>query len=133
MRRFPNHAITTALVKLISENSQIRITDHVDADIELPYAVVGDINTSDSETKDERITNSSIQVDIYSDYMGRKEIDTIAEEIAKILQSEETCIDLTKDGFQCVGGDIESFETYEEDAFGYIGTITMHLIIQDLG
>ena len=70
MRRFPNHAITKALVALISDNSDISITDHVDEDVALPYVVVGDINTNETDTKDETVSTSIVQIDIYSEYMG---------------------------------------------------------------
>lgn len=132
MRRFPNHAITKALVALISDNSEIPITDHVDDQIELPYIVVGDINTNETDTKDETISTSIVQIDIYSDYMGRQELDSIAESVADILYDENTVIDMSADGFQVVDGRIQSYETYEEEQYGYIGTITLEMIVQDL-
>lgn len=132
MRRFPNHAITKALVKLISDNTNITITDHVDDSVILPYVVVGDINTNETDAKDEKVSTSLVQIDIFSDYMGRKELDTIAETIADTLYDDDTVIDMTDDGFQVVDGRIQSFETYEEDQYGYIGTITLEMVIQDL-
>lgn len=132
MRRFPNHAITKALVALISNNSDISITDHVDEDISLPYVVVGDINTNETDTKDERVSTSIVQIDIYSEYMGRQELDSIAEHIADILYNDNTAIDMSDDGFQVVDGRIQSFETYEEAQYGYVGTITLEMTIQDL-
>ena len=132
MRRFPNHAITKALVALISDNSEVPITDHVDDQIELPYIVVGDINTNETDTKDETISTSIVQIDIFSDYMGRQELDSIAESVADILYDENTVIDMSADGFQVVDGRIQSYETYEEEQFGYIGTITLEMIIQDV-
>ncbi len=132
MRRFPNHAITKALVALISDNSEIPITDHVDDDIALPYVVVGDINTSETDAKDEKISTSIVQIDIYSDYMGRSELDGIAEDITDILYDDNTVIDMSADDFQVIDGRIRSFETYEEEQYGYIGTITMEMVIQDL-
>ena len=132
MRRFPNHAITKALVALISNNSDISITDHVDEDVALPYVVVGDINTNETDTKDETVSTSIVQIDIYSDYMGRQELDAIAEDIADILYDNNTVIDMSADGFQVVDGRIQSFETYQEEQYGYIGTITLEIIIQDL-
>ncbi len=132
MRRFPNHAITKALVALISTNSDIPITDHVDDDVALPYVVVGDINTSETDAKDEKISTSIVQIDIYSDYMGRSELDGIAEDITDVLYDDNTVIDMSADGFQVIDGRIRSFETYEEEQYGYIGTITLEMVIQDL-
>ena len=132
MRRFPNHAITKALVALIRDNSDISITDHVDEDIALPYVVVGDINTNETDTKDETVSTSIVQIDIYSEYMGRSELDSIAESIADILYDKDTVIDMSDDGFQVINGRIQSFETYEEAQYGYVGTITLEMTIQDL-
>ena len=132
MRRFPNHAITKALVALISANSDISITDHVDEDISLPYVVVGDINTNETDSKDEKVSTSIVQIDINSEYMGRQELDTIAESIADILYDDDTVIDMTVDGFQVINGRIQSYETYEEAQYGYVGTITLEMTIQDL-
>ncbi len=132
MRRFPNHAITKALVALISAHSDISITDHVDEDVSLPYVVVGDINTNETDSKDEKVSTSIVQIDIYSEYMGRQELDTIAEDIADILYDDNTVIDMTEDGFQVINGRIQSYETYEEAQYGYVGTITLEITIQDL-
>lgn len=132
MRRFPNHAITKALITLIGASTNITITDHVDDDVALPYVVVGDINTNETDAKDEKVSTSIVQIDIYSDYMGRKELDAIAETIADTLYDDNTVIDMTADGFQVVDGRIQSFETYEEDQYGYVGTITLEMVIQDL-
>ncbi len=134
MRRFPNHAITKALVALIRTESeqQLTITDHVDDDVQLPYIVVGDINTSETDAKDEKISTSIVQIDIYSDYMGRQELDSIAEDITDILYDDDTVIDMAADGFRVIDGRIRSFETYEEAQYGYIGTITLEMVIQDL-
>ena len=79
-----------------------------------------------------RIVRSIVQIDIYSEYMGRQELDGIAESIADILYNDNTVIDMTADGFQVVDGRIQSFETYEEAQYGYIGTITLEMTIQDL-
>ena len=132
MRRFPNHAITKALVALISDNSNISITDHVDESVSLPYVVVGDINTNETDAKDEKVSTSIVQIDIYSEYMGRYELDSIAESIADILYDENTVIDMTCDGFQIIDGRVQSYETYEEAQYGYVGTITLEVTIQDL-
>ena len=132
MRRFPNHAITKALIALIRDHTDITITDHVDEDVSLPYVVVGDINTNETDAKDEKVSTSIVQIDIYSEYMGRQELDGIAESIADILYNDNTVIDMTADGFQVVDGRIQSFETYEEAQYGYIGTITLEMTIQDL-
>ena len=132
MRRFPNHAITKALVALIKDFSEISVTDHVDEDISLPYVVVGDINTNETDAKNEKISTSIVQIDIYSEYMGRSELDSIAESLADILYDEDTVIDMSDDGFHVINGRIQSFETYEEAQYGYVGTITLEMTIQDL-
>lgn len=133
MNRLPNHAIAKAIVRLLRAHlAEIPITDSLDDNVGLPYIVVGDVTTAEDRVKSGRIMESKVQLHIYSDYQGKAEVDAIGEKVCGIFNAPDTAFDMTEDHFRVVNGNIESYETYEEDIYGYDGMMTLALTVQDL-
>lgn len=132
MRRLPNNALASAIYQLLSSHIQnIPITDHVDDSAGLPYIVIGNVTSNETKEKAERILRCAIELHIFSDYRGKAEVDSIGETICDILMDDSTVIDMAEDHWDVVDGGIESYETYEEDMYGYGGTLTIKVTVQD--
>lgn len=133
MNRLPNHAIAKAIVKLLRAHmDDIPITDSLDDSVGLPYIVVGDVTTAEDRVKSGKIMESKVQLHIFSDYQGKAEVDSIGERICAVFNAPDTYFDMDADHFSIVNGGIESYETYEEDNYGYDGMMTLALTVQDM-
>lgn len=133
MRRLPNNAVAKALVTLLSaEMPDIPVTDCIDESVSLPYISIGSVMTADDRVKSGTVMSCKIQIHIWSDYEGKSEVDGIAQRIAETLQADDTVIDMSDDDFAIVDGGIESYDTYEEDTYGYNGIINLSLIVEDI-
>jgi hypothetical protein len=132
MIRIPNHALAVALVALLRGGiTDINVTDHIDESVDLPYISIGNVTTSDDQDKGERIMICRAQLHIWSTYAGKAQVDQIAERIAAVFNSDVP-LDLTSNNFTAVGGRIESYDTYEEDMYGYNGVINLIIYVQDI-
>lgn len=132
MIRIPNHALAVALVSLLRGGiTDIDVTDHIDESVDLPYISIGNVTTSDDQDKGERIMVCHAQLHIWSTYAGKAQVDQIAERIAAVFNSDVP-LDLTANKFAAVGGRIESYDTYEEDMYGYNGVINLIIYVQDI-
>ena len=130
MKRIPNIAITTALVKLLRENLDIPVTDHLDEESPLPYISIGAFSCEDNRTKVDDLLHCSLQLHIWSEYAGKKQVNDIAERVITILNTND--IDISADGFNIYDGRIAQYEAYEEEMYGYNGIISIDFNVQNL-
>lgn len=132
MRRLPNNALSSAIYRLLKSRIQdVPITDHVDDSVGLPYIVIGNVTSNETKVKSEKILRCAIELHIFSEYRGKAEVDNIGEAICDVLMDDSTVIDMADDQWVVVDGGIESYETYEEDMYGYGGTLTIKVTVQD--
>lgn len=131
MKRFPNNALSSALYTLLSNTLTVPVTDHVDNEVGLPYVVIGNVTSSETRVKSEKILRCAVELHIFSEYRGKAEVDRIGEAICDTLMDESTTIDMEADHWVVVDGGIESYETYEEDMYGYGATLTIRVTVQD--
>ena len=131
MKRFPNNALSSALYTLLSNTLTVPVTDHVDNEVGLPYVVIGNVTSSETRVKSEKILRCAVELHIFSEYRGKAEVDRIGEAICDTLMDESTTIDMAADHWVVVDGGIESYETYEEDMYGYGATLTIMVTVQD--
>lgn len=131
MKRFPNNALSSALYTLLSNTLTVPVTDHVDNEVGLPYVVIGNVTSSETRVKSEKILRCAVELHIFSEYRGKAEVDRIGEAICDTLMDDSTTIDMEADHWVVVDGGIESYETYEEDMYGYGATLTIRVTVQD--
>lgn len=130
MRRIPLNSVTEALYKLLSESQDTPVYDDLPTyDVVLPYITLGDFTSKPSDSKDDTVVEVTMTINVWSDYEGRKEVNTIINDIIAILNSYE--LDLT-DGFGEISHYIDFVNTYTEDDDGYHGVITLVSLIQEL-
>lgn len=138
MKRIPHNAVLKALYTRLSATSGTgntpligcKIYDDVPEEAVVPYATFGDFSCNDSGTKSDDITEITINVNIYSDYAGRKELNTIANAILDQVYGSQLTLD---DGFSVVDCNASFYEAFTEDMEGYNGVITLTMLIQNNG
>lgn len=132
MQRLPNNALGKALFTLLNEKLPgITVYDFVPEEAAVPYVTIGTMVTNDISSKAETAYKVAIQINIWSEYRGKYEINKIAERIMALLCSNEGYIDVTADGFTAYQNTIDMYEAYPEDAYGYNGVISLEVRVKD--
>lgn len=131
MRRVPLIVFQKGLFDLLSVGQTTPVYDYVPRGVEPPYITLGAFTCKQNGDKTSDIWDISNNIDIWSDYNGRKEVNGIANDIATVLSS--ALIDLSADHFKVISQEIDFFEAWEEEEFGYHGVITLLAKIQNLG
>ena len=129
MKRIPLNALSAAVYQRLSEHQDIPVYDDVFEDAEAPYITFGLFTCKEAGTKVNDITDVTLNIDIWSEYHGKKEVNQIANDIITLLCA--TNFDLSADGFHHMGTTIDYFEAFPEDNYGYHGVITMLAKIQN--
>lgn len=125
MRRIPLNVLTKELYELLTANLTVPVYDDVPPDAVLPYVTFGLFTCKTAGTKVNDITDVTINIDIWSDYQGKSEVNTIAHSVIGLLnQLDSTTVDLTADNFAFLAGEVDFFEAFAEDGNGYHGVIT---------
>ena len=82
MLRLPNNALQKALIKLLKEKMQgVAVYDFVPIEATPPYITLGSIVVTDQSTKTEDNYKVDMQINIWSEYEGRYEINHIAQQV----------------------------------------------------
>ena len=131
MKRIPLNALTKAVYERLSTYQSIAVYDDVPENAKPPYITFGLFTCKSNGTKVNDITDVTINIDIWSDYQGKKEVNTISNDVITCLQYAR--FDLTADSFEHIDGDIDFFEAFAEDGFGYHGVITYLAKIRNVG
>lgn len=132
MQRLPNNALGKALFKLLKEKlPDVTVYDFVPEEAAVPYVTIGTMVTNDISSKAETAYKVTIQINIWSEYRGKYEINKIAERIMGLLCSMDGYIDVTQDGFMAYQNTVDMYEAYPEDADGYNGVISLEIRIKD--
>lgn len=131
--RLPNNCLQKNLIKLLQDHfadrGKIGVYDYVPDDAIPPYITLGSIITEDISTKTEDRYRVQQQINIWSEYKGKHEINLIAEKIINLLTSREGHLDLSEEGFFCNWQSIKMYEAYPEENTGYNGVIELEVII----
>jgi hypothetical protein len=90
------------------------------------------VTSNETREKAGKVLRCTLELHIFSDYRGKAEVDSIGETICDILNDDSTIIDMAADHWEVVDGGIDSYETYEEDMYGYGGTLTIKVTVQDI-
>ncbi|MEN6567198.1 MAG: DUF3168 domain-containing protein [Veillonellales bacterium] len=130
-RRIPMNALQKGLADLLSQGQTTPVYDDVTDDAELPYITLGEFTCKQAGGKTIDIWNTSIKIDIWSDYGGKAEVNEIINDISTVLSS--ALIDLSTDKFKVISQEVDFIEAFPEQEFGYHGVITLVCRIQNLG
>lgn len=125
MKRIPLNVLTKELYELLTANLTVPVYDDVPYDAVLPYVTFGLFTCKTAGTKVNDISDVTINIDIWSDYQGKSEVNTIAHDVIGLLnQLDSTTVDLSSDNFAFLAGEVDFFEAFAEDGNGYHGVIT---------
>lgn len=130
MRRIPLNALQKALIIYLKENETVPVYDYVPETAKPPFITLGAFNCKEAGTKYEDIVEVTLQLNIWSTYKGKFEINSIANRVIVLLQTKQ--IDLSADDFVAISQQVDFFEAYPEEETGYNGVISLVMIIQNL-
>jgi len=130
MRRIPFNALQTGVYSLLSSGQTTPVYDDVPPEAKPPFITFGAFTCKQNGAKNTDISDVSLQLHIWSEYYGKSEVNTIADEVATVLASRT--IDLSADNFKVIEQYVDFFEAFAEDEGGYHGVITLVCKIQNL-
>jgi hypothetical protein len=125
------NALQTGVYSILSTKQTTPVYDDVPSDAALPYITFGAFTDKQDGNKTADVHDISLQVHIWSEYEGKKEVNEIANDITAVLTSWP--IDLSADNFNVMSQDVDMFEAFPEETAGYHGVITFVAKIQNLG
>lgn len=131
LRRIPMTALQKGLFFLLSSGQTTPVYDDVREDAPMPYITLGAFTCKHNGVKTADIWDTSIQIHIWSEYEGKTEVNDVANDIATVLSS--AVIDLSVEHFKVLSQDVDMFEAFPEEEFGYHGIVTLVCKIQNLG
>ena len=131
IRRIPMITLQKGIYSILSRYQTTPVYDDVPSDAVLPYITLGAFTDKQTGNKTADIHDISLQIHIWSEYEGKKEVNEIANDITAVLTSWP--LDLSAEGFNVMSQDVDFFEAYPEETAGYHGVITFVAKIQNLG
>ena len=135
INRIPMIAFQTAVFEILSTKQTTKVYDDVDSesgeDAGYPFVSFGAYRCEPDGAKNAVIFNVTLNLEIWSEYEGKKEINEIADDLAAVYTAWP--LDLTTAGFNAIDQGIESLEAFPEDKRGYHGTLAVTAKIQYLG
>lgn len=130
MKRIPLNALQKALISYLTANEVVPVYDYVPETARPPFMTIGAFNCKEDGTKYEDMVEVTVQINIWSTYKGKFEINSIANRVIVLLQTKQ--IDLIEDEFLAIRQQVDFFEAYPEEETGYNGVISLVMLIQNL-
>lgn len=131
MKRIPLNIVAAALYQRLTKHQTVAVYDDIPPDAEAPYISFGLFTCKGDGTKTNDICNVTANIDIWSDYAGKKEVNEISNDIITLVMA--TLLDLSNDKFLHLASEVDFFESFpEEDVNGYHGVITFLFKIQNM-
>lgn len=122
-------ALQTGLFSLLSAGQTTPVYDDVPEDAVFPYITIGAFTCKRVADKTSDIWDASIQIHIWSEYSGKAEVNAVADDIATVVSAAA----VEASGFFVISQDVDFFEAFAEDEFGYHGVLTLVVTIQNTG
>ena len=130
MKRIPLNALQKALISYLTANEVVPVYDYVPETARPPFMTIGAFNCKEAGTKYEDMVEVTVQINIWSTYKGKFEINSIANRVIVLLQTKQ--IDLIEDEVLAIRQQVDFFEAYPEEETGYNGVISLVMLIQNL-
>ena len=130
MKRIPLNALQKALISYLTANEVVPVYGYVPETARPPFMTIGAFNCKEAGTKYEDMVEVTVQINIWSTYKGKFEINSIANRVIVLLQTKQ--IDLIEDEFLAIRQQVDFFEAYPEEETGYNGVISLVMLIQNL-
>jgi len=131
IRRIPMAALQKAVFGILSTKQTTPVHDDVPPNAKLPYITFGAFTCKQTGSKTVDMSDISLQIHVWSEYEGKKEVNEIANDITAVLTAWP--LDLSDDGFNAMSQDVDFFEAFQEETTGYHGVITFVSKIQNTG
>ena len=129
MRRIPMTALQTGLFDLLSAGQTTPVYDDVPDNAVFPYITIGAFTCKRVPDKTSDIWDATIQIHIWSTYSGKAEVNAVANDVTTVLSSAA----IAAQGFVVISQDVDFFEAFAEEEFGYHGLLTLVVNIQNTG
>ena len=130
--RIPLVAFQAAMYTLLKSYGQtVPVYDDVPPEAVCPFITLGGFTCKQNGSKTGSTWDISQQIHIWSDYQGKKEVNSIADDVSSLLTSYP--INLATSHFNVINQDVDFFEAFEEEEGGYHGVVTFVAKISDLG
>jgi len=130
-RRIPLDDLQKALYELLSSKQSTAVYDDVPEDASFPCITFGSFTAKQNGSKDTDINDVTLQIDIWSEYQGKAEINGIVNDVCMVLSN--CYIDLSASNFKTLRQSCDFVEVFPEDSGGYHGVITFSAKIQTTG
>ncbi len=122
-------ALQTGLFSLLAAGQTTPVCDDVPEDVVFPYITIGAFTCKRVADKTSDIWDASIQLHIWSNHNGKAEINAVADDIVTVITSAA----IEAPGFAVISQDVDFFEAFPEEEFGYHGVLTIVVTIQNIG
>ena len=130
--RIPLVVFQAAMYSLLTDHGQeVPVHDDVPPGAQAPYITLGGFTCKQNGAKGVSSWDISQQIHIWSEYQGKKEVNSIADDISSLLTSYK--LNLATAHFNVLSQDVDFFEAFEEETEGYHGVLTFIARVQDLG
>lgn len=100
--------------------------------VDFPLITFGAFTWKTNSAKGLAAGDVSLQIQVFSEYNGKKEVNEIMDDVTEVLSSVK--LDLSASGFKVLNLEVDFVEAFpEEEDDGYRGVITVVGRIQDMG
>ena len=130
MKRIPLISLQKGVYQVLTTHQTTPVFDDVpDSEVKPPYITLGAFTCRSNGAKIEDISDVSLQIHVWSEYQGKKEVNEIANDVITVLGLVEIPME---DDFKTIKQEISMFESFAEDENGYHGVITLDCKVQNL-
>ncbi len=131
MKRIPLVAVQKELYEVLERHQTTVLYDDLPNTAVFPCITFGAFTAKSNGAKVSDIADISIQLQIWSEKDGKKEVNSIADDISEVLSKVK--MDLKSYGFECLSQEVDFFESFPEEEEGYRGIMTLVAKIQNIG
>lgn len=86
-KRLGAKEVQQVIYSVLSDIPEITVYDSVPETANMPYIKIGDFSITDEGTKTEHIDRHTVDIEVFSQYKGKKQIEEITDSVYQILSS----------------------------------------------
>lgn len=135
INRIPMIAFQTAVYEILTTKQSTKVYDDIGPEngesVSHPCVSFGAYRCEPDGAKNAVLFNVTLNLEIWSEYEGKKEINEIADDLSAVYTAWP--LDLSESGFKVIDQGIESLEAFPEEEHGYHGTLSVTAKIQYVG